>query len=332
MLVALVATLLTPAILITPELLEELGLELLVSGKGDYDLSATITSLHLSKHKPPEQLVVIVGGSTTRDAINTRLLDEELSELNLDKLKVYNLTTTLQSLWHTAAFLDQIPNGSHGIAILGVQPGVFCAEVSSIRKSHADKRFGVRSSFYDAEIERLGITAAPRVGVYLYDNLEFFLPRISIAARNYFSATAPIIDDEHRISRSSLKGEEWLERGRFVAGKFSSYEDRASIAQSFLSRMIARLRERTRVTPILVEAPVNPKFVNDFNQTDRYRAHENWVERFASEQGIQYLNLNDEIQMQNDYFYDWGHLNHIPTMKRTSQLVAEAVAGTIVNK
>jgi hypothetical protein len=309
------------------DLVRDHGMDVLLDDANDFDAYASFRALELKVHDVGSPLVIITGGSTTRDAIFTELLSADYANRATGPVAVFKLTTSRQTLLDSVAMLDMIPAGASGAAIIGVTPSMFAAfpmATSIPPPPNIDSaRYAFRSQAFDDELGRLGFEARPRYGHYLLDNAPFFLARLDAIAANLLRG-APVYEERRIRPSQRVRPELWDFRGGRVAQRLTDYGVGVDAGLVTLDRALQRLAARTAVTPVLVEAPVNPRFLREFGQTARFASHRSRLRAFAEERSLVYLELNALAGLEEPLFYDWAHIVDGQAVRRCTTVIADA--------
>ena len=307
-----------PALLITPQLMREHGAELFPTSSRDYDAFASIRALELAAHAGHEPILVITGGSTVRDGLRAQFIEEALRGAGQPVSATYKLTTSRQSLVDTAALLDMIPERTRGVAIIGIQPGVFVISAAGLRDAAGRGRYAFASEVYDRELRRFGI--------YAYDNLRFLLARKAAVWENLSRGHGPRYSETHNRDRAVETPQRWQWHGRELGKRFAHYDENLIAVRGVLERLVRRLKRHGGMQIVLLEPPVNPRFLDEFGHRALYERHRQWVAAFAHEYGLAYLNLNEAVTFDPGEFFDWAHLNDETAVRRAATAVAAVVA------
>ncbi|MCB1749634.1 MAG: hypothetical protein KDK06_20850 [Gammaproteobacteria bacterium] len=315
-----------PAVVVTQDFMRDHGIAFAPEERNDFDTFASIRALELRAHRGPAPVVVITGASTTRDVLVSDYLAAEYAARDHGGAEVFKLTTSRQNLWDSIAMLDNVPAGARGIALIGISAGLFSAGPERVAENNAQARYAFRSAAYDEEIARLGIAPEPRYGIYLLDNLEFFLARSGPIARNLLHGNAPPYSERIVGRDARVAPEQWDSIGHMLAERFAAYDRNVGYGEQALDRALGRLRATTAVEPVLVEAPVNPRFLDEFGQRTLFARHARRMRAFAAARGIRFVDLNEQVDMPPADFFDWAHVANEATVERCSRAVAAATA------
>lgn len=313
--------------LLTPDFMMRHGDRIFSWGSRDYDLFSTTQAFILSRESGAVPRVVIVGGSTTRASLPRDLLEDHLRSRLSPAPRIFKLNTDRQSLWESAAFLEMIPDGACGTAIIGVSPGQFIhgtADFIDDYKSGRLKsgRLGFRSKVIDRALGDSGLPQRSPIGIYWIDNASFFLARWKLPVRRILNPVRAV--DANTLGLQRLTDEELRKHSQLVNERFNAVSPEA-VEESFrfLREMIHEIRNRTSMSVLLVEAPVSSRFLKEFHREEMFRDLRKRTQRLAMEMGINYVDLNSALNLPDTAFYDWAHLSDRDTVVRCTQLVAD---------
>ena len=306
------------------------GLDYLLDNPNDFDAYASVTALKLEAFAKAAPILVITGGSTTRDVAVTRLLGDSFTRSGPEDVHMFKLTTRRQTLLESIAMLERIPTGARGVAVIGLTVGTlstFPASAKALRPEEVDSaRYAFRSAAFDAELRRVGVKPRPVYGHYLLDNSPFFLARLGAIGSNLLTGSGPSYAESVIRPRRRVTAQRWEVTGRRVSERLASYDENSDAALKALDRALQRLAAHTSIKPILVEAPINPRFLRDFGQVELFARHLETVQRFADERDLTYLRLNELAELEDPVFYDWAHEIDEQAVRRISGIIGQAAA------
>jgi hypothetical protein len=181
----------------------------------------------------------------------------------------------------------------------------------------------MRLEIIDEMARDQGLEVPLRVGNYALDNVRFFAPRIKFLA--YRGVTRrPLVYRQHwYLNRPQQAGKGWLDFNTKVAGRLAGYDENVSHNLSLFGKLISDIRERTRLKIVLVEHPINPKFVREFMSPDlvqRYSAH---MSSLAVRLDLPVIDMVDAARLEEEEFYDWCHLRDRDAIARCAAAVAD---------
>ena len=127
------------------------------------------------------------------------------------------------------------------------------------------------------------------------------------------------------VRRSSTRARHYVLYSEFGIQNIrsSSDIDNYDFNQSILERIILRLKDKTSMKIVLLEAPLNPLFVEKYMGASFYHAHKNRIGDFAKKHGIPYWNVTDMIGVEKDDFYDWTHFRKLELTERYTSILSE---------
>jgi hypothetical protein len=130
----------------------------------DHAAFATGRALKLGLSSSRDLRVVVVGASSTREAMDADDLERTVLEHAGVRVRVDNLATGSQFLVESMALSERIPDGARGVLLIGVGSVRFSAPPESLAVYAEAPRLGIRSDQLDALYREAGIDAPPRTG------------------------------------------------------------------------------------------------------------------------------------------------------------------------
>ena len=86
-----------------------------------------------------------------------------------------------------------------------------------------------------------------------------------------------------------------------------------------LLREILRLVDnRKNLSLFLFEAPINPRFIDEYNMREFYDRYLAKMTAFTEEQDVPFIRSDRLIELHPSQFYDWAHLSDRKTIADTS--------------
>lgn len=295
--------------------------------------TATADALALAASDSSDRAVVLLGASTTRESVHDEDLAAMLRDVHGTRTIVHNLTSSEQHVIETVALADAIPANVTGTIIIGVNP-VRIGQREDIATMITSPRIGVTSAAFDEELRQWGAVPPERTGLYAWDNRRFLLALWSwiaptlpkLAAKWAIGRLTPTKPKRHLYIGRPANTEAWLHKNfQEVAASVAAYDAVADQSLATLRRLAHRLRDR-RHKVVLLEAPINPKFVRESLGLDFYTKHLHRMRSFAAAYGITYLNLHELVPLGSDAFYDWAHLRSRSAQKAYTAAVAVQIA------
>jgi hypothetical protein len=307
--------------LVTPGLVSEAGRYLAEDGADDYAF-ATAHAIDLAEASPQRPTIVVVGASCTRDGL---LREGEFADLvggyAGTPVKVVNLTTGGQTLWESAALLDQLAPDFQGVVVVGVSPVLMRRSPAVLAQIVAQPRLGIVSDVLDAEAERLGIPVPPRIGVYLWDQRPFLLGRVRALARNLMNG--PVRPQRHQaLGRRPLDPRALRERVTELWANLDVTGANFERHLATLGRVLDSLQVHPGVRVVIAEAPASRSFRAVLARG--YEEHVRQMRAFGRERRVPYWNVTDAVR-EGDY-YDYCHLRTSEGQRRFTDALARRLA------
>jgi hypothetical protein len=312
-------------VFVTPENMSSF-LPSYLATSGSFDEHATGAAFRLEKEDSGRLLVVALGASAIREALDGEDLNAEFERRLARPVSVYGLATGSQSLYDSIAFAERIPSGSRGIVVLGMGPSRLTKPKSHLEEIIKAPRLGFRSDAVEEMARSSGIEVPGRTGLYPVDNIRFFAPRLTTLALRLVGNNPQSRRAHLYLEHPALGGKQWLKSSRGIAKRLERYEENARHNLELIDRLVAVVKARTRMEVVIVEHPLNPRFVREFATTEFVERHLQLVEAAARRLGIQHLDLNRLAGFGEPEFYDWCHLRNRAAIQRCATEVARGVA------
>lgn len=285
--------------------------------------------------------IAIIGGSTTRESI----WDDETFAARVEQtvgqpVTVVELSLGGSNLVLSWALVEQTVCKGFDYAILGVNVGRFA-----------------RSGETGDPARVLGLQS-PRVAAFLHTDRAlggsswYFLANHNFVLRSLYLVGQNVLYDLTGGSRFPLRDRSALQRHVYVgtdrlpdsavmkqlkdvSRKYvAGYQERSAAKMKVLDR-IARTVKECGGELILLETPIHP-WLLEKPEFEAYRearnAHHAAIEAFAVRYGLALIDPNDTIKYTPDDTNDHGHLRLEETVRKTTNVIAEAVGRHIINE
>ena len=293
----------------------------------DVDVFTTGNALALANRSVNSPAVVILGASAIRNAIMTEKIEELLERDTGARINVFDLTTSRQTFWDAAALADMIPKSSKGIAVIGVGANRLTFDPSYLAELVREPRLACCSVMFDQEARLAGIPPRSLTGVYLWDNRKFFLARSNYTIKNLI--TGPPNRFHRYLGKKPKAQREWQDHNQRVMDRFKHYAQQAEENLAVISRIVERLRTKTSMSVVLLEPPMNQKFVREYMGEDRQNRYQTRIRRFAQEHDLLYWDLNDKAKLTESDYYDWCHLRLRDAVARYTTTLANNLSALL---
>jgi hypothetical protein len=256
--------------------------------------------------------VILIGGSTLREAVDVPHLDKTFAA-NGRELDVQDMSFSAQRIIDSIAVVDFIPEAYKGVVAVGINPVRIGGKFKASELIH-DRRIGILGPTLMEEAQHWPVEKPEPTGLYAWDNRRFLLalwkdivrivPDIVRGTKKrdrvirHFYLDLPPRDDESLLHHFDQ-----------VEISLSQYDELAPLNLAALSRMNGYLRQRG-LKMVLVETPLNPRFVESLGKRldkDFYARFSAQIQSFAKTQDIPYLRPAASIDVPAGDFYDWAH-------------------------
>lgn len=275
----------------------------------------TSRAIRLAAEKPTRPMVVLLGGSTSRESVDETLARRLLSHQGF---AFSDFTGSAQTIFESAALTDVLPPNFRGVVVVGVNPQRMGRPLEREFMTHP--RYGIDSPTLRREIAAAGLVPPSSTGVYAVDQRAFLLRLWGDLNANM--RWLPLTSREPR--RHWYQDLAPMEKGKMLSQlarkRFADYDLQARHNLLFLRHLAASLRKR-HIALVLLETPANPLFVAKGIGPARYAHHVAGMEQFTRAEGLAYINLNKAARLSSSQFYDWGHLRDAAATQRITRLM-----------
>ncbi len=297
------------AALVRPEVLVGLDEGWVLAGPDDDHTRLSLQVMRLARRPYAERTVLVLGPSSTREAITS---GEDLearvrARSGDDEVGVELLAADGETPFEYAAILGALPDGFRGVVVLATSPSMLarCFEERLGRlESRQDLALGWISPDRDAELRRAGVEVGRRTGLYLWDARDFLLPRAMVPLARLAGRGASY--EPHRSGPPFVTLEDSI---RMTAGKIAHYGDGAKVALPVLERAMDTFAARsTEVRFVLLEQTELPGEYAEVVGPKRMSHYQRRMARFTIERRDAWLlDLNGTLRPGD--FADLVHLS-----------------------
>ncbi|MGE5476313.1 MAG: hypothetical protein ACM3Q1_06640 [Bacteroidales bacterium] len=255
--------------------------------------------------------LVLVGTAAMREGLLPATEIETLLGQRLGRaVPVVNLSTGGQSPLEAAALVWEVAPKARGTLVLAVSPSRMAASGGELQKLLDHPRLAFSNDGIRREAEALGLTVPAASGIYLLDNLQFYVVRAHSFAANLLTGTRPANDVQTYLSRGREDGEAWDKDIRILAQRLSGYERNFPTNIAPYRRILRWVKEnRLPWNVVLLEIPLNPRAIAEATGPAFYPAHVANMKAFCAAEGCAYVNSNTSNLLAEEHFYDWSHLS-----------------------
>lgn len=299
--------------------------------RGDSDVFLSARALELAgKDTLAAPTMIFLGDSSLMSVVDPARVAELVSASTGRRVDAVSLMNLGQTLLATAALTDVLPQHFDGVLVVGTSLIEICRNVNP-ESDAEDPAVGVRFAFDSPTLAqhaaRVGIELPAATGNYFWDHRRFFLPRI-VAFLGNVVWRGPLRMNERpwQTLQQAKSLEERREIGvgikrRTELGYPKYSEDGLRLLGGSLEQVHAR-----GIDILMVETPLAPLIVDEFVGREFLDEHRARMRSFASSRGFEYVNLDEEAQLEDADFYDHTHVFREQAQQRFTAALARVLS------
>ncbi|NUQ61489.1 MAG: hypothetical protein HUU20_03310 [Pirellulales bacterium] len=312
-------------VVITPDRVGRLNPARLMSDPMDFDGYATVEALRLRKRTDPRPAVVYTGDSISMESLdNLQNFRREISKQVGQPVDVYFLATHGQTLWDTAALLDQLSPQFRGAVVIGVGPRRLMQFPARLARDVRTCRLALYSPSYAEECRRVDVQPPRCDGLYFLDFGPFFVSRRRLAWQ-WLSEPAEANIHQYTENFPAWTEADWRQQEPLVRETLDP--EQLDPMLNVLGRILARLRQHGGIEAALVETPRHPRLVKAYGPIeDRYNRA---IRAFAERERAAYWRSDDEVGFTANDFHDWAHVADRSARQRFQNALVGRLGGLI---
>jgi hypothetical protein len=314
-------------LLVTPQFVGRIDPGYLVYSPID-DFAVVTATAQRMRYDRPELGVLLAGPSTCREAIyDPQQMERDLTAAVQMPVHFYLAASSWQSLWETAAVLDHLPADFRGLVVIGMTPGRLARTDRWLCRLLEHPQLGLTSSSLQDEVLRAGLDPPASTGVYLVDQAPFFAARRRALLR-YVSGPLPYQRNRYAGKRSwsPRHWQEFMDTTLVEWGDLFPLASRQNL--EVLERIVKRLRNRD-IKVVLLEAPLETGRIEELC-AEWLPQYYTSLEEFARRESIPLWDLNREVALTPEDFFDWGHLKNPEAQQRYQAALVQRLIPLLV--
>lgn len=314
---------------ITPDFVARVDEGYLVYSPIDDFAMVTKVALKIERSDPETLQLVFAGPSTTRESVlDDRRMEADLERLVGEPVRFWLAASSWQSFWETAAVVDHLPEGYRGAVLIGITPGRLSRSVDFLARLLDKPQMALDSPSFDREVELAGLPVPEKTGIYLWDHARFFAARRAALWR---LLRGPMPYHRNRYAdRPRWTDAHWQQWESEVASRWGANMQKCKDANlAVLDRILNRL-DAQGIPSALVHTPMDEARLMAVGP-DWYPVYINAVQRYAAQRGVPFWDLNEQVGVTTDDFFDWGHFRRRKTQLRYQAALAQKV-GPLLQK
>ena len=110
-----------------------------------------------------------------------------------------------------------------------------------------------------------------------------------------------------------------------VDARFDHYDENSDFNFELLSQFTSAVMKHNGIQLVLVQPPINPLFVREFNRSEFLTRFSRRLRDFSSTRGIPVISLNELAALEESDFRDYGHLCNREASRRCSEALARFI-------
>lgn len=309
----------------------ELHRRLASSPRDDY-VRTTGEAFQLKYDNQEDLCVVFVGASSLRESIHgTDEIDAAVQTRIGRPVDVYLLATPNQNYWEDLALAHYIPPDMRGVVVLSVSENRLSRTDDELRDRLANPRLPIDYRMLSGEARRIGQSVPQDDESGFLDYKSFYAERMPFATLR--SVFGPIEWENHSyLGLEPIDDARWNREIQKVKSlRLDHFESNADKNLHVIEAFIDRARQASDCQVVLLEAPCNPRFIDEVLGRERHEAFQAEMQEFADEHGVQWWSLNDEVGLKSDDFYDWSHLTDREVVRQYTDVLGSRLANAMRN-
>ncbi len=314
---------------VTPDFVSRVDEGYLVYSPIDDFAMVTKLSLQIQRSDPDSLQVVFAGPSTTRESVlDDRRMEADLESLVGEPVRFWLAASSWQSFWETAAIVDHLPAGYRGAVLIGITPGRLSRNVDFLARLLDKPQVALDSPSFDREIKIAGLAVPRKTGIYLWDHARFFAARRAAVWRLLWG---PMPYHRNRYADKPRWTEaHWQQWESKVAARWGANMEQCKDANLAVLDRILDTLDAQGIRSALVHTPMDEQRLRAVGP-DWYPLYIDAVHQYAAQRGVPFWDLNEEVGVTTDDFFDWGHFRRPKTQLRYQAKLAQKV-GPLIQK
>lgn len=295
--------------------------------RGEHDDFAAVSWKvdHLKRHPPGGALVVLLGGSSGREAVSSdERITAEFSSAMGRPVNAYNLSCSSQTVAQKIAIVDNLPNVQTTV-LIGANLTTFSLSTEVNFQQTLGRELLLNSPALCNLAQANYGGKYPPFGI-LPGILRFFLSY----TRQHFSNLlfrGKTFSDYNMHVYDTEKARTTAEKHKMVKDlKGSSSSENFAFNKEMLQQLLD-LCKRRGFDAVIVELPINSALVRDALETQT-RGYRLMLNELATSNGVPYMNFNSELPLTDHDFYDIFHLGRTGRALWENKL-GESLAGIL---
>lgn len=272
---------------------------------------ASIAAKRLGATAQGRPALVLVGTAAMREGLLPAPdIEQRLASRLGRAVPVVNLSTGGQSPLEAAGLVFEAAPQARGTLVLAVSPSRMAASGGELQKLLDHPRLAFMNDGIRREAEALGLKLPTSTGIYLLDNLQFYVVRANSFVANLLTGNRPVNDEQTYLGRGHQDAAQWEQDTRILTRRLAGYDQNFPANIAPYRRIVRWIKDNHLPwNVVLLEIPLNPRALAAAAGPDFYPAHVANMRRFCAEEGCAYVNSNTRALLAEEHFFDWSHLS-----------------------
>jgi hypothetical protein len=275
--------------------------------------------------------LVLVGTAAMREGLlPADEIQSIISKRKGREIPVVNLLTGGQSPMEAAGLVHEVAPQVKGTLVLAVSPSRMAASTGELGTLLEHPRLAFSNGGVASEAEALNLTMPKQTGLYLLDNIEFYVVRLPSFAAHLLTGKREVNNVQTYLGRGHQSAEEWARDTDILKRRLSTYDRNFETNIAAYRRLIRWIKDNEYpLNVVLLEIPMNPKALAEATAPDFYRNHIDNLKRFCTAEGCTYVNTNPQNVVPLESFYDWSHLSGRPGKEAYTHAFLNEIEGAL---
>lgn len=328
---------LTCLTVITPKFMATTGYGYFMTNPVDEFAYLTSETLRIVNTHPQNISVILVGTSSTREALaGTHDLEQLLAAKIQQPVNVYDLTSGNLNHWEAVCLLDSLRGHFRGVAILEISALMLAYGRDRLQTIAEQPRLALDCPAFTEELRLARITVPTTSTNYFLRHYKFFISRSHAILLNLIRG--PVTRNPNKIAGWGAPPAQRRKMGRqrFLE-VLDVYQTHSPPNFAVYQRMMAASQANGQAKVALVEALRNPE-IDEIIFTTKpvgkqvYAEYQATVTQFAQHNAVPYWDIGSVAHFKSTDFSDHTHLQSPTARKQYTEMLATHLAELLIQK
>lgn len=278
--------------------------------------------------------VFIIGASSTHESfISESLLETMVMEKCSTKVSVNDYCAPGLWNWEMLAVVDMLPEHFNGLVILPSSLSRFSSQARREEEQAVKSpKIGFRSGLHDVTLQSAGHRIKRQTGNFFFDNYTFILVHLPYFFKNILTEK-PVFKLGYYGTIPKIDSVTWnstLVPNQRLKADFDSLV--VSNALQIYVSAFKEIKKRGNVEIVLLQDPINPRFLETVPASGVFEKYQKVVKEFAAANGVEFWDLNDQMNFKDDDFYDHAHLRDSLVRYKYTKILSNSIAAVLTRE